>query len=196
MVKIAIDVDGVVADFDRRMWDLAKSRFGTQMPARFKPPTDWNWKSWKLTEVQVSELWEEVRGIKDFWLQLKPLPFTIDLRLPQKWAEFVFITSRVPSGGAPVGEQTAEWLYRNFGLRWPHVIVASNKGEVCRALHVDVFIDDKPSNCTDVQENSPGTRVFLCKAPHNANWTPPVGIERVENFDSFLERIRLENREK
>ena len=70
------------------------------------------------------------------------------------------------------------------------VIVTKNKGEVCRALELDAFIDDKPSNCEDVvNEVIRPIKVFLHDASHNQGF---IGrdIRRVKDLSEFFQRIR------
>jgi hypothetical protein len=62
-----------------------------------------------------------------------------------------FMTSRPPSGGDTVQLQTQVWLERH-GFLMPSVLTApaGARGELARALRIDLIIDDHLVNCMEI----------------------------------------------
>jgi hypothetical protein len=51
-------------------------------------------------------------------------------------------------------------------------LISSNKGACCKALGIEVYIDDRDVNVFDVRSQSPETQTFLLDQP----WNQGVGI--------------------
>lgn len=171
-----IDIDGVLADFVRGFGDLART-LGYEIV-----PNNWGL---GLTREQEQAVWKLVEEKNDFWLTLPVLNY-----FPQDMLKVddvvYFITKRKPTPGRSTSNDTANWI--GFTLDWndfPTVLAIPNKGEVCRALKVDAFIDDKPENCWDVMDKSPATKVFLMDQPWN-QWD--TRVSRVKSLEEFIER--------
>ena len=183
--------DGVVSDFDGAFRALCREMFGK--PAHNDGPSDWEWSNYGLTSSEKEAVWDRIGSSKNWWLRLEPLPDTEELRGCQwdDWYEPIFITSRVPTLGASVARQSAEWLEMHYRIDLPTVLVASNKGELANALQLDAFIDDKPENCLDVLHwMYPRGEVFLQDASHNVAFATPTGIHRASSLNNFLRRVK------
>lgn len=168
-MKIGIDIDGVLADFNTGYIDLIRRTTGIQLPPVSNVyPDVWHYeRAAGVTKKQEHEVWEHIRN-SEFWGQLFPLKGTLEVldkltQLRYEGHEIYFITSRV---GKKVKFQTERWLSL-YGMNNPTVLISDKKGPVAQGLELDVFIDDKPENCADVQLASPKTRVFLLDQPYN-----------------------------
>ena len=144
--------------------------------------------SWGLGLTREQELqgWAKVTADPTFWIGLAVLN-----RFPQELLKpsdvVYFITKRKEIPGRSTAQEAAQWLHEKQNIQYPTVLALANKGEVCKALAVDAFIDDKPENCWDVMENSPITQVFLMDQPWN-RWDTKV--QRVQTLEEFFERSR------
>jgi hypothetical protein len=85
-------------------------------------------------------------------------------------------------------KQTKYWLYTNFLIHSPNVLIAKDKGPAASVLQLDAFLDDRPKNCTDVLVARPTARVYLCDSSHNKSFNDPR-IPRVKDLKEFLKII-------
>lgn len=92
--------------------------------------------------------------------------------------EIYFITHRF---GLAAKLQTEEWL-KEQGMTNPTVLIAEKKAQVVEGLQLDVFVDDKPSNVTSVQEANPFTRCYVLDRAYNRH----VEGLRVETIRELL----------
>lgn len=178
-LKLGIDVDGVLADFVMGHVKALQHVTGKNLfPADFVE-TEWDYHlAVGYTQEEDARTWKYIADSPDFWRTLPPLSSAeASLNyLRKKWVEgcdVYFITTRF---GERVKEQTEDWL-DTFNEKIPHgvpnptVLITRRKGLCCKALNIDLFIDDKPENCMDVVMHSPATKVFLLNQPWNAAWT-------------------------
>ncbi len=83
----------------------------------------------------------------------------------------VYITSRPER----LEEPTLKWLFTNNKYPLAPVIFAEDKLEACKAMHLDVFIDDKFETFAHLNKN--GILCYLFDAPHNRKYD--VGHKRI-----------------
>lgn len=177
-MKIGIDLDGVICDFYEPYEELcvAADNGIDRFPQRgssvgFYPPV-WNWpQHYGYSDAVVDRVWEKIKASNDFWLELKPLPEGQDLidsgNLNNLLAEHdvYFITARP---GARAKQQTEEWFGIHAGLDCPTVLLCNNKFHACRALHLDLYIDDRGENIVDCDKYAWETVSVLLNRPYNA----------------------------
>ena len=193
-MRIGIDIDGCLADFNSGFRDLIIAETGREIPEVSDTfPHCWNWPAAVgVTPEENARLWSIVRdGNSYFWSRLSALPGaanTLQYLTARAYAgdEVYFITSRP---GQCAKRQTESWLIRNgYNIEPPTVLISDRKGFTARGLELDVFIDDKPENCLDVCDES-RARVFLVDAPWNRRaCLAPYDVPRV---DSVMEAVLL-----
>jgi hypothetical protein len=145
-LRIAFDVDGVVADMNRA---VAKRR---------------------ASPDEAMTLERRLLSIENFWETLDELEPGAVARLAklasqQRW-DIVFLTDRPQSAGLPVQVQTQRWLSRH-GFPLPSVLAVSkvNRGKLASVLRLDVVVDDRPENCVDVATESTARAVLMSASP-------------------------------
>jgi len=186
-----LDVDGVLANFQKGYHQLANELFGHSIEPDFLPPT-WDWLENVIGSQQVSEIWRKIRQSGSFWENLEPL-ITLDqikdLRQVGWDNEIYYVTSRV---GHYPRKQTERWLERWSFAQGP-VVISHRKADAANALAADYTIDDKAGNVLAVYYNSPKTRkVYVLDTPYN-QFSPNVmgnRVRRVSNFSSFLSDVK------
>jgi len=191
-MRIAFDLDGVLADLhtvyvqaavrlfpelDRAA--IAAADVGASPPGPLGPPDD----EPKLEEAPVvdptagvavsrrqsSAIWDHFGGVENFWQGLAEIEVGAIARLAavaeeRRW-EVLFITSRPTTAGATVQRQSQRWLQAQ-GFALPSVyVVHGSRGQVARALDLDVVIDDRPDNCLDVVLESKAGAVLIWRGP-------------------------------
>lgn len=147
-LRIAFDMDGVLADMEAALVDHAEGLSGAD-------------------DATSRRLWQRVAAIENFWESLNELePGTVArlhaLALERRW-EVIFLTRRPPTAGATAQIQTQRWLEaRGFALPSVYVVQRS-RGQIAAALALDFVIDDRPENCLDVAVESKARPILVLR---------------------------------
>lgn len=191
MLRLGLDVDGVVADFRTAFRALAARELGS-------PPAD---VEAGLSGQTMDRLWKCVAAATNWWLDLPPhepdqISRLYERARQNRW-DVVFMTSRPPSGGDSVQLQTQVWLERQ-GFLLPAVITApaGARGEIARSLRLDLAIDDRLVNCLEVISASNAKALLLARGAADAAARESAesrGIGVVTSLSDALDAIeRLE----
>lgn len=186
-LRIAFDIDGVVADFNKAFSELIIKH---QKELKLFPDTElpvvtdkeviknWYWHMWyppdapadgKITEEQVGEVWKKLFDEHNWWMTLQPL---IDIqklvdKLQLLRAEVYFVTVRPPTAGYTPLAQSQLWLIKH-GISMPNVAISSDKGVLARSLRIHLFVEDNANNAMDIATaTASNTRVLLHDCPYN-----------------------------
>ena len=160
MLRLGIDVDGVVADFQSAFRTLAERELG--LPASASETG--------LSKPDVDRLWRVVADTTNWWLDVPAYePDQIKRLYAQartaRWEVF-FMTSRPPSAGDSVQLQTQVWLERH-GYFLPSVLTTPSgaRGEVARSLRLDLAVDDRMVNCLEIISASNSKALMMLRPP-------------------------------
>lgn len=185
-MRIGLDIDGVLADFNAGFIQRCKEVTGEdKFPPNYIPHT-WNYpQALGYSEAQVSAVWENIKRDPMFWAKLPAYAHTDDFLhalCDQTWNEHdvYFVTSRL---GLRSKLQTEDWLDAHF-YPFATVLISSKKGASALALDLEIYIDDKTENCEDVKQFS-NADVFMLARPWNEN---RPGIIRCE-FSFFAAEL-------
>jgi len=203
-LRIAVDLDGTLADMDRALQEEAERLFGPEVDLRgslrgraegtpgseapdptastpgVRPPIAPPTPGTRLSDRQLRQLWARVREIENFWESLKEVePGAVgkiaEAAATHAW-DILFITTRPSSAGDPTQRQSQRWL-RKHGFDMPSVFVVSgSRGRVATALTLDVVIDDRPENCLDVATDSKARPILVWR---DGPETAPPGAQRL-----------------
>jgi uncharacterized HAD superfamily protein len=181
-LRVAIDLDGTVADLSRAMHVVAKKKFRKlQEPDANPSPEEADGtlpmerprlRDLGLSAADLDRLWRHVLKQRNFWTTLDEMTDGIVARIQQladerRW-EVLFITTRPLAAGATTQVQSQEWL-ASKGFRHPSVyVVKGSRGKVATALDLDAVIDDRPENCLDVATESPARAILVWPGPTDA----------------------------
>ena len=147
-LRIAFDMDGVLADMEGALVDHADGLSGAD-------------------DETSRRLWQRVAAIENFWESLNELePGTVArlhaLTIERRW-EVIFLTRRPSTAGATAQIQTQRWLEtRGFALPSVYVVQRS-RGQIAAALGLDFVIDDRPENCLDVAVDSKARPILVLR---------------------------------
>jgi hypothetical protein len=149
-----------------------------------------------LTARQQRKLWKHVARIDSFWEGLTEIEPGAVARLAalareHRW-NVIFLTQRPETAGFTAQRQTQHWLERH-GFAFPSVFIVpgSARGRVADALSLDVFIDDRPSNCLEIAIDSKARPVLVWRdrtGPVPPNVTQ-LGIVVVETVMEALDAL-------
>jgi 5'(3')-deoxyribonucleotidase len=180
MVRLGIDLDGVVADFTKGWIDFYNRDFGTELT----PDQIVTWNG--MTEIthfeKMSEFWRwssDLDGRSLFW-HLEPFPGAIEAlhRLHEDGHEIVILTMK-PSFAK---EDTHEWI-ASQGIPTTEVHILDDKWRI----DCDAYLDDAPRVLRDLAANRPDRLVCRYVRPWNR---PLAGAVDVANFDEFRDLLR------
>lgn len=172
-MRIGIDIDGVLANFNLAYIKLLNEISGKNEPLDHQP-TRWHYEAeLGFTANHVTEAWKRIEESETFWHELEEIKENTDYlrdwgHTPATGEEVYFITARP---GKMVKLQTEDWLRSDgdWNSIWylPTVLISSAKGLCAKALNLDIYIDDRTENIRDVQETSPSTRAYLINRSYN-----------------------------
>jgi hypothetical protein len=172
-LRLAFDLDGVLADMDGELVRQAEGLFGDALArrpvagSRPPPPADTALPivSLPMTMRQTRRLWHHVETVENFWESLEEIEPGVIARLAaiaaeRRW-EIIFLTKRPESAGLTAQLQTQRWL-ESKGFRLPSVyVVQGSRGRIAAALHLDFVVDDRPENCLDVVVDSKARAILV-----------------------------------
>jgi hypothetical protein len=212
-LRLACDLDGVLADMESALVREAKKLFGaaepatdqSQTPGEGDPPSADGSPDAppasdlvppppgiRLTSRQQRQLWRHIATIDSFWESLDEIESGSVARLAKvcrerRW-EVLFLTKRPESAGFTAQIQSQRWLEAH-GFPLPSVFVLpGSRGRVAAALGLDVVVDDRPENCVDVALDSHARAVLVWRRdPHDLpDAARGEGIDVVSSFDEAL----------
>jgi hypothetical protein len=196
MAKIAIDCDGVLANFTKAYGETANRLFGD---ARYKEgwePPDWNFGG-LYTPEEDAKIWERIVGTQNFWLGLDA--YSDNVGALARWFidhnnhEVYIVSSRTPSVGLNITQQTNLWV-RSCGVREMHnyfgvIIVPDShqKAHLYRVLEFDYSIDDKTETVEQCDRTKMAHRAALLDRP----WNQHADVKwRTPSVATFLAEIK------
>lgn len=181
-LRVAIDLDGTVADLSRAMHGVARKKFRKLQVAPASPAArDENGapvverpslRDLDLSPSDLERLWTHVLKIKNFWTTLPEMEDGIVARIQaladeRRW-DVLFITTRPMAAGHTTQVQSQEWLAAR-GFRHPSVfVVKGSRGKVAAALDLDAVIDDRRENCLDVATDSKARAILVWRGSPEA----------------------------
>jgi len=213
-LRIAFDMDGVLAEMDAELLRQAELLFGKPAAhpgadraeeddaptgieaaeSAIDPAPDFNPPAIQLnlTRRQQRRLWQHVRSIENFWQGLDEIEPGVVARLgalaaASRW-EIIFLTKRPDTAGLTAQLQTQRWLEEK-GFPLPSVfVVQGSRGRIAAALDLDVVVDDRLENCIDVATDSKARPILVLRS---ADIHPPsaqrLGIGAVKSVADCLE---------
>jgi hypothetical protein len=202
-LRIAFDLDGVLADMESELVRQSEVLFGESMTRRLQqraaeaagapgdappaqdgsdpipdaaPPIA----QLNMTSRQQRKLWRHVESIENFWEGLAELEPGVIGRLAalardRRW-EIIFLTKRPETAGATAQVQTQRWL-ESKGFVLPSVfVVQRSRGRIASALGLDIVVDDRPENCLDVVVDSKARAILVWRGDASQ---PPAAVQRL-----------------
>jgi hypothetical protein len=198
MAKIAVDCDGVLANFTQSFIAAANHIW----PGRVSP--DYVQTSWHdiggLTADEILKVWERIRGTRNWWLELNPYPDSIHALQRFLYAhpghEVYIVTSREETVGFPVAWQTDRWL-KACGVHASHSYLgvfpinpSHKKAGLYRLADFDFSVDDRG----DTVEQCDRTQMDHTACLLSRTWNADAKVNnRVNNLEEFFNRVVTES---
>jgi len=181
MIRLGLDLDGVLADFNASYRQLFIDLTGRDTFDGETDPPCWNYHAvYGYTDAEAKQVWGAIAASDRFWERLDPLPGAVSLL---KWAfwkqnqiDVYFITSRI---GLGVKKQSEHWLHCH-GFPRATVLVqqeqSGTKGDLAKGLGLTHVLDDKIENLLSLP-----TGVVRCLR---------VARYNVERYDASMVPVR------
>lgn len=179
-LKIALDVDGVLADTIRSWLKLCNERFGLNL--LYEQIDHWNfWKDVGITQQDFEKLFNEA------WSDWKSMPPTEDklsakVEFLKGFGEVDIVTGR----SLDTMGYVKRWL--NMHRIKSNRIVLVEPDEAKGSLDYDVFIDDSPLNAVDAAER--GKTALIYDQPWNRHVGQRENLLRVKSLSEASSMIR------
>lgn len=191
-MKVAFDVDGVLADFGGAFNKVINLLYGKYtIPVDYKPK-DWHWSD-VLTPEMEKRGFQEIAKTENFWSSLKPFEEGINAvreTIINPEIDVCFLTARAPSAGSTVTKQTRGWLYNQsylFSTKASVIAVGKPtlKRQVLEGIGIEAMIDDHGPTVEGFDQ-MPGFQGYLLDRP----WNQDAKVKnRVATVREFCERI-------
>lgn len=192
-MKIALDLDGVLADFEQHVFDQYHKWYGRAVPKKAR--VVWN-SVFEKTHGDEKKTWQWLMQIPDFWATIPVIPGApggvLDLLLDGH--EIIILTHRPRSSV----NQTQHWIDSWWPARYQHPRVHWIDG-FKGAIDADVYVDDSPEVLESFQ-NSPKPCIRFAQ-PWNrgvkatavaSNWTELLTlIKRLGEDGDMDDQLRL-----
>lgn len=152
--KIYIDMDGVLADFDRGVEELC----GVARPEPGK----------SRTQANDNLMWERMKSVEHFYNNLEPMPGAIEMFniIRAQYGDCVEILSGIPKPKREIetaGEDKICWAHRNLCENLKvNIVYSAEKANFCKGKDY-ILIDDMVINIKEWEEAG-GTGI-LHKSP-------------------------------
>lgn len=190
---IVFDLDGVLCNF---IGPAVKK--GYELAGR-PEPENWVQSCWDdyggLTKDEIAKLWKYIEENPNFWSELPPL-FSVTESNDVVWllhegCRIYFATNRRFPGAY---EATLDWLDMFMGFS-QGLVITKRKGEFCRVVDADYYIDDKSENVDCAIWLTDGkTKSYVMDSPTNRGQYAPHSSKagRVHSISEFLEEVTRE----
>ncbi|MGL5935310.1 MAG: 5' nucleotidase, NT5C type [Cetobacterium sp.] len=192
MKTVVFDIDGVLADFIGGALEVARS-LGYRTP-HITTLDHQNWDVYPGLDTKgIEEMWEYITKNPVFWERLSPLACSDEFhkieKLIESGARVYFATNRNKPGAL---QATRTWLELFLDDRPTNIIITHRKGEFCKVVDADYYIDDKSENvdCA-IWMTDKKTKSYVITRPYNSGIYSPhsKSARRVATLAEFLEDI-------
>ena len=183
-LKIAVDLDGVLAESMLIWCDRANKEFGTRMKMEDLD----SWASWRKFSISKDDFY---RILDESWLDWEQIPAT-EPGIARKVARIVkFGDVDVVTGRSKTTEEAAKRWVESQKLRYRHFVRVTGWRDKA-SLDYDVFIDDAPDLMSLISHN-PTRWAILYDRPWNRNVPRMPKVLRAERWaqiTGLLKKIR------
>jgi hypothetical protein len=206
-LRIAFDLDGVLADMDAALAGHAEVLFGRARLGRAAPTPEPLTEAspiagpslatadMDLTPRQQRRLWRHIASVENFWMTLQEIEAGSVQRLAsvaaaRRW-QIIFLTKRPSTAGLSAQVQSQRWLAEHGFERPSAYVVKGSRGLIAAALDLDVVVDDRPESCRDIIAESSARAILVCRnpSPQQSLAAQRLGIGVVRTIDECLDRL-------
>lgn len=188
---LALDLDGVVADYVPTIKKITAERFGVSLADLTDPKTySLQESGWGFTpDMTYFQVHADAVEEHELYANLPVMPGAVESvkALAAQGVSIHIITSRFVVHGQhrKVVSQTVEWLDK-IDLPYNDISFLKNKASVKASL----FVDDAPSNVYSIRES--GSEVLVFEASYNHDVPGPRASNWNEAYDFIVDYLHLQ----
>ena len=177
-MRVGLDIDGVVADFQSAIREMAALELGRELP----PADRWAiWETWGITQ----ERWDELLAAfteREGWRWLSPYhsASTYLRSLEDAGHTIYYITARPLAASW----MTFEWLDRH-GFPCEDVCFYVDKAAAAKNMELDIYIDDHPPTVQAVR--GAGIEAYVLDRPWNRDDDEQP---RMQSLVEYVHRVK------
>lgn len=197
MIKLGIDIDGVLANFTEAALEVMDGLWPGRVPADYVQTT-WDWSDIGITSDDMKQLWATITNAPNFWHYVHSYGDNVEDLWAYAWnhtkdREIYFVTARARTAGDSLLSQTAQWL-TSRGLITPGASIipmarGKSKSQIFDAIGIDVSIDDYDVNVREsIALAKNGHEAYLLDQPWNRS-AHDLDHVRLHSIKEFLEKV-------
>mgnify|MGYP001608882537 FL=1 len=191
-MNIAIDIDGVLANFTQPFQSAVNSLYPGRLEDGYAPKDFWYTE--KLSSEESLAALTSTFQTHNLWTKLEPLPDAKELQtllheLHMNAVDVIYATHRPKTPGMSSLAQTNRWLIHNDLMRGNTTTVvvdkSQHKAHLYEILNVKFSVDDRPDTILACQA-VPGHRPYLLERSWNVN---DIHLPRVRSMQEFVKIV-------
>ena len=178
-MKIALDVDGVLADVIQS-W----LHYNNSIRKELSKSEITSWDFWKKFQINRYDFYHELSLCWKDWRSIPPTEKNLSsiIKDLSKLGQVDIVTARENSTDPFV----KKWL-DHHNISYDNYVSVVD-GPIKADLEYDVFIDDSPLNALKFVENN--KKIILYSQPWNQQISE-IQVQRISNFSEIIEKIKL-----
>lgn len=193
MKTVVFDLDGVLADWSTGFSTLARSIYPDVPVVTHSECVSWDDRP-GMTKHMERVVWDLIKQDARFWAELTPLATQEEFQKIEALIfggyRVYFATNRNTPGALTA---TRTWLDYFIHGSPANIIITHRKGEFCKVVDADYYIDDKSENvdCA-IWMTDKKTKAYVPTRPYNSGVYAPhsKSARRVTTLSEFLEDVR------
>jgi 5'(3')-deoxyribonucleotidase len=182
-IRLGIDVDGVLRDFDSKVIEIAKQVYPDKILGEVT--RGWDFPNIDVDIKELSKLWQETH-CEEIYRNAELMPnVKEEFKLLKEWCrtqrpgyQFICVTAQMPYNAC----HTHYWLGKHY-FNFLEVHISNHKHKI----DIDYLIDDSPKNYTKWVEAGRDEKAFiLFNRPYNEDCPATNRIDKLSDLISIL----------
>lgn len=187
-MNVAIDIDGVLANFTRPFQATANSLYPGRLEENYAPKDFWY--TDRMSSVESLAALDSTLQIHNLWAKLEPLQGAVELRnllheSHMNNVDIFYVTHRPKTPGMSALAQTNRWLVHNDLMRGNTTTIvvdkSQDKAHLYEILNIKFSVDDRPDTiqaCRAIPDHRP----YLLDCSWNVGDTHLPRVKSVREF--------------
>ena len=181
-MRIAVDLDGVLADTIVPLCSILNKRHGAQLT----PKSFVQWHAWEVVHITKDEFFRAMDEAWFNWEEIPPIEDNLAFKVNQlkKFGEVDIVTGRSQETVPPA----LSWL-RNHGILYDE-FVRTETTKAKASLNYDIFVDDA-AELMALLASSFDRSGILYSQPWNQNAPSMPRVFRVQRWDEIPQKLEI-----